>query len=379
MSRDTAQAQFAAIDLVRFGCALLVVAHHYATMIPIAPPRFLAARVAAHPLSGAASGWSWSGWIGVEIFFLVSGFVIAISAERGGGPAFLRRRVLRLAPGAFACASLSALVLLASGAMPAAEVGVRWLASVSFWPLAAQIDSSYWTLGLEVAFYLLVATQLNGGNNRPAIERLALLLAAISGGWWLAVGIGLVDGESNRGIDLLLLPHGCFFASGIALWCVRADGWRPMRAATLAMGLAAGTAEIVHQAHFMAEGLGLAAGPALPLAQFALALAILAAAGPLQAPLLRLVGGGPLARAGRATYPLYLLHYHIGGVLIVALVGAGWPQGLASLAALLLVLALAGLVAGKLELALRRRLDGWLSRPRGLAPDSLPTASLPTG
>jgi peptidoglycan/LPS O-acetylase OafA/YrhL len=50
------------------------------------------------------------GWVGVEIFFVISGFVIAFTAEGASSRAFLRSRVLRLVPGPWICATI-ALVL----------------------------------------------------------------------------------------------------------------------------------------------------------------------------------------------------------------------------------------------------------------------------
>jgi exopolysaccharide production protein ExoZ len=61
-----------------------------------------------HPLAQ----FTWFGWVGVEVFFVISGFVITNSA-RGASPIeFLKGRVLRLYPAAWICATLSLFALI---------------------------------------------------------------------------------------------------------------------------------------------------------------------------------------------------------------------------------------------------------------------------
>jgi peptidoglycan/LPS O-acetylase OafA/YrhL len=178
----------------------------------------------------------------------------------------------------------------------------------------------------------------------------------------------------------LLVTHGAFFAIGIALWTIRA-GITPLRMLTLGVGLVAGTIEIVSQAHFMATGLTLPAGPALPLGIFAAGVCAIAAAGALQAPLARWIGSGPLKIAGLATYPLYLIHQQAGFVVILWLTQHGVEGHLAMLGTAALALCVAIAIVRWAEPPLRRwlaaRIDA-LSR-RGSGRDTLPSASLPAG
>ena len=52
--------------------------------------------VAADVLYPSAAPFTWFGWVGVEIFFVISGFVIANSATQSSPGAFRLGRVLRL-------------------------------------------------------------------------------------------------------------------------------------------------------------------------------------------------------------------------------------------------------------------------------------------
>ena len=81
---------------------------------------------------------------------------------------------------------MTAIVLMAAGLLPVGTVAARWLASMTFWPVATQIDGSYWSLGIEVAFYLLIATQLvplYRSTREPIAQTLLVLVASTRLSW----------------------------------------------------------------------------------------------------------------------------------------------------------------------------------------------------
>lgn len=340
-----------ALDLLRFACAAMVVAYHSATIAPTT--------VAGLPSDW--KWWSWSGWIGVEIFFVLSGYVIACSASTGAGLDFLKRRALRLAPAAWICACLTALVVLATGSATIQSVLPPWIASMTFWPIATQIDRSYWTLGIEVAFYILVATRLGAADNGVAIERVGLGLAVVSALYWCWA---LLAGPStNRAVDLLLLSYGGFFAIGIALQSIRTHGRSLLRIATLALGLAVAGVEITMTSANAARGLGVDQGTTAPLAVFGIAVALIAAADRLQPYLERLIGARILGFAGLVTYPLYLIHQRIGEILMGSLLRIGVPGHASIVIASLVTLMIAAGIVLICEPPLRR----WLAHRLGAA------------
>lgn len=94
------------IDLLRFLAALAVVFFHYSF-------RGYAAdglSVMSYPLLASVSKY---GYLGVELFFMISGFVILMTAAHAGLRDFVISRVVRLYPAFWACCTVTFLVILA--------------------------------------------------------------------------------------------------------------------------------------------------------------------------------------------------------------------------------------------------------------------------
>lgn len=166
------------IQALRAVAAWLVVAHHFIQLIP-------GARVAY----GEGIGWYFAhrGNFGVDIFFVISGFIMMASTSHGAiKPAtFFLRRVFRIVPAywffTLVFASLALLQLAAfSGVSPA---GAHVLQSLLFIPHPNPngMDHHFplltvgWTLFFEFAFYLIFALALFF----PARMRLVALLFAL--------------------------------------------------------------------------------------------------------------------------------------------------------------------------------------------------------
>src|SRR5689334_10477770 len=107
---------FPLLDPLRFGAALVVAVFHllfwsWAWSSISAPPGF-DHYVAADVQFPSAAPFTWFGWVGVEIFFVISGFVIANSASKSSPIEFLLGRALRLYPAVWIASTLSLLILL---------------------------------------------------------------------------------------------------------------------------------------------------------------------------------------------------------------------------------------------------------------------------
>ena len=343
------------IELLRFVCAGAVMACHYGVGFWRAPgvrPATVLDGIAYHsPLEATLQ----FGWLGVEIFFVISGMMIGRSAVGSTAGDFLRRRVLRLAPAAWVCGTIT-LAVLATGLGPSAALLAAWGRSVVFWPAGQQIDAAYWTLGIELAFYLAVAACLGADGAGRRIERLGVVIGIASGLFWIgciAVGGAAAWLFTDRLIQLMLLPYGCFFALGIVIARCQADGVTVGRALAGATSLAICAIEVAVHAVESANESGLPVARLAALTIFAAAAAALMVADRLQPLLARAVRPATARTVGLMTYPLYLIHQEAGAVLVGALARQGLPIGPALLVAAAAAIATAWLIARAAEPKLR--------------------------
>ncbi|MBL0768883.1 acyltransferase [Sphingopyxis sp. XHP0097] len=312
--------KLAALDLLRFACAMLVLAAHYFASFARAPSAAAREALSGQDLAAPFASFTWFGWIGVELFFVISGFVIALSARGSGAGQFVRRRILRLAPAAWLCATITALALIWAGIFTPAEVARRWTASTLFLAAAPQIDASYWTLGVEVNFYLLVGLGLWRAGD-AVLDVLPKILAFVGALFWtsyLLAGPGPGQPPS-LGLCLLLAPHASFFAVGMMLER-RARTGALSSPSFFVLALAACTVEIANVTAARMTAMDVTQGFALPFLFFVAGLLVIASAD-------RIAIGTqwlPMAtQLGLATYPLYLIHQDAGAVAAAALLRTG--------------------------------------------------------
>ncbi|WP_299288189.1 acyltransferase [uncultured Tateyamaria sp.] len=131
------------------------------------------------PLPGDAVPWT----RGVDIFFVISGFVITLSAGRlmGQPGTFLWRRLVRVVPLYFLFTTLmvAVLIVLPGGAKDTSLDPAQILSSYSFIPYErsdgriAPVLSLGWTLNYEIFFYALAALCLS--LPRPFLALTALM------------------------------------------------------------------------------------------------------------------------------------------------------------------------------------------------------------
>lgn len=316
-----------AIDLLRFAAAVMVMAYHYLCCFAILEYPDMTA-VMPHDIPVATIPWTIDGWVGVEIFFVISGYVIAMSAQGATAVEFVQRRAERLLPAAWICATATAVGLAVAG-MSLGYIGPRWLVSVFFVPSEAQIDGSYWTLGIETSFYGLTALTIAVSRGRSAaLHKLAVGIGLFSGFFWLVIP-PLVNWNYSallsRPNQLLLVSHGGFFALGMLLYRCATTGWT-WRQTLYALfmvslcGVALNSICTERAIEFRRP-----VSPLWPFVLVAVGTLIVASAHRTQGGLARHLNATQVRRIGTMTYPLYLLHNTLGIVCLGQLTRLGVP------------------------------------------------------
>jgi peptidoglycan/LPS O-acetylase OafA/YrhL len=312
------------LDGLRFFAALCVVFFHFA---------FRGAAAGVMPVLDLPSWFvltSQYGYLGVSLFFMISGFVIAYSAEGRAPLEFAAARFARLYPSHLAAVTLTFIVTMAFGAPEfTASIG-QYFANLSmFAPLFGQefMDGAYWSIVLEVIFYGWVFVFLALGIFEKSGERIVLC--------WLLISLVNELFLGSKPLQFLFLTeYSGFFAAGILIYRLRAgkSGFEaiPLLALSFAIAVQTSLAGVkVIAAEYNAEYSSMLTAAAV-CALFGLFIAATSAA-PTRLPI-RL-----LSAAGAVTYPLYLLHQHIGYIAFTQL------RGMVSDAALFAIV-LAGLV-----------------------------------
>jgi peptidoglycan/LPS O-acetylase OafA/YrhL len=314
---------------------------------------------------------TWFGWIGVQIFFVLSGFVIAYSAEGRTAFDFGKNRILRLYPAAWICATITAVTLLLLRLQTPSELLRPWLASITLFPERPWIDPVYWTLGIEMSFYAIIFLLL-ACRAFHLLERIAIGIGVMSSLFWI---LGALFADHfvrehfpSRLLGLVLVKHGCFFAIGAITYVISRRGLSPLRIVAMLTFVAAGLIQVGYTTASESQEIanrGLAIVP-----QFVLLLSILLIFVSIRCPSNR---DSRFARwmrvVGLATYPLYLFHQIVGAAVmrIVALHGGTRWSALAIAVSLCVGGSL--LIANLLEPPIRNRLRKWLDAVPRLSPN----------
>lgn len=347
------------LDLVRFLSAILVMALHlgfWAWWKNGDSIGTIGLMFPNYPEFNELIPFTWFGWVGVQVFFVISGFVIAMSAEKSTALRFLRSRFLRIYPVTWACATVALIIVLVAAKQQFEfSVFLRFLNTIVISPYPAWIDGVYWTLALELVFYGLVFLMIAAGRSEQLIG-LGLALGCLSTAYIAGLSSGLLPGGWI--FTLLLLRHGVFFSIGMVVWnLTKADAsksWRNL--AFLALFTFMGVIEILHTALTKLEALNLVAPlyPPVILWLTMLCCIFASASWPEAFNRLLLPARRMLRVLGLSTFPLYLLHQTVGGATVALLDGAGSSRGLALFVAALASIAASVIIALLVEPRIRK-------------------------
>ena len=325
-------ARLVGLDALRGVAAVMVMLYHYTTRYD---EKF------GH-VSAPAFSVPW-GHLGVDLFFMVSGFVIFMTLERTTRPRdFLVSRLSRLFPTywfsvTFTFATLALFTQLGKPvSLTQASANLLMFHGLFGVP---HIDGAYWTLEVELLFYWAMFVLWLTGRFRSPAKWLGTWLA-------LCVGFGLAQ---RAGLPfpyviarVLILPYFAYFALGILLYGhykQREFLWQVEGAlgvvALLAIGLIDSPTRVLWVVGFLAVFL-------LFISRFGSTRPVIWA-----------------AKLGAISYPLYLLHEYAGWTLLWQLEASGLSPNLSIALTCAAAIALAALVHRMVEKPSLRSIRNW--------------------
>jgi len=296
------------LDALRGIAATLVMLFHYTSQYE---------RLYGHEAAPALTvPW---GHYGVNLFFMISGYVIFMTLHRIRQPAdFVVSRFSRLFPAFWAAVAITFLVTTLLP-LPGKSVGAGTAAMNLFMihglARIPHVDNVYWTLEIELLFYAWALLLYRLGR----LDRVhAILLGALA----LRLAYFLLPRHTGIALPwtlghLLILSYIPWFICGILIYRRVVMPAKSPRADWAVLGAAIGV-------------LGLMDGPGIALLAVGLAL-LLWLATTEQLPWL---ANPLLAWLGAISYTLYLLHENIGWTAILHLQRAGVPTDLSILLAI---------------------------------------------
>ena len=292
----TSSPRYPWLDLLRFCAAASVVVYHFKSV-------YVATLPAGSSLGSEIYAVTKFGYLGVDLFFLISGFVILLSASGRDATRFAIARFLRVYPTLWVCASITALTcLLLLGSKSDVSVG-DWAVSLSLLsPYFGRpyVDGVYWTLLIELKFYFCVLVLIWLGW----LEHYRIWLPA----WLLATISFRVFGQPFFMGWFISPEYSPCFIAGIVVFRATQEGWRPfhwcMLASCLLLSGSYGFQAVDTFARSVTDFDRWIAAGLIALLFVVFSVAVSVGSGDARRPILGFLGG--------LTYPLYLLHDRIG-------------------------------------------------------------------
>ncbi|RZK45189.1 MAG: acyltransferase [Hymenobacter sp.] len=297
------------IDLLRFIAALAVVLYHFAfrgyhadNLSPV-----------EYPALGEVFKY---GYLGVELFFIISGYVVLMSAQGKTLGQFFTSRVTRLYPAYWVACTFTFLVERLFGPAehtlewsPALYASLRvYLANMTMvqnFIRIADLDGVYWTLKLEIIFYLLLAILILLKWFRYLVPILLI---------WLIYCAVIGPVTHGKPLTFLLFPRFApFFIAGMLFYMLQTNQsarWKLYGLLLVTYGLALRSSKVLFE-----NAIELYHYPySLPVT-WILITSFFVVFILITHRLLQISQTKWIALAGALTYPIYLLHHNVGYIV----------------------------------------------------------------
>jgi peptidoglycan/LPS O-acetylase OafA/YrhL len=207
MSKPTTSQRLWLLDMARFAAAMMVVMVHFGAH----NWRDDQYQTIRYP---ALEAWTEYGFMGVPLFFMISGFVICLSAQGRFWARFAAARCLRIYPALWIACSISYLLILAFGhdhrfydVSFGQYITSMFLVHIPFG--FRPIDGVYWSLVAEMTFYAWITLIL-------ALKQFHHLHRFLWG--WAAISLPLLYVDAGA-IERFFIPDFAgFFIAGVAFY-----------------------------------------------------------------------------------------------------------------------------------------------------------------
>lgn len=307
--RQSSADRLRALDGMRWVAAMSVLAYHY-----LAYGRGqLAWGVRPSTIFPTLSVPASYGWLGVQLFFLISGFVICMSAWGRSLSGFFVSRAARLYPAYWVSIVLvtATLFLWPTVGKPLKPHEVLVNLTMLQTPLGVpHVDGLYWTLWVELVFYLLFSIVVWRGLNYRRVVAFCMI--------WTVAAVLLPAAKSPLLSGLVLPDAAPYFISGVACYLIYRFGHSSLLWGIIGVNwlIAVQRMYPLHLEHVKLLGRPAPTWPALVIITLGFAFMIAIASGRFA-----WVRWNWLTTLGALTYPTYLLHEYIGWTAIRALAG----------------------------------------------------------
>jgi len=299
--------RFYELDLLRFFAAMGVVLFHYVFLDVIenkSAPDF--------PILGEIFKY---GYFGVEFFFMISGFVILLTAQNKNWQGFIVSRISRLYPAFWIAVTVTsiAILLLKSGKI---ELSLsQYLLNLTMIPEymgTLDIDSVYWSLQVEIKFYFLVFIVL-------FFNKLRYIEYILFG--WLIVAVLEQLNVSNVITRAIFMPqYSPYFGAGALFYIIKTKGWNLQRVIFLIIAFVLSMIISLKNGEIQVENYHIYFSPYVLASLLCLYFLIFAFIISENKPeILNSKVRTFFIALGGISYPLYLLHNKIGELLFIKL------------------------------------------------------------
>ncbi|WP_051028169.1 acyltransferase family protein [Cellulosimicrobium cellulans] len=291
----TQNPRLAVLDGLRFAAAAAVLVYHF---VAVNHHAWGARTSASLPDAQAVTAY---GSFGVQLFFVVSGFVILMTAWGRDVRGFVASRAGRLFPAYWASVLLTVvlLALVVPGRrdvdLPQAAANLTMVQRAFGIP---DLEAVYWTLWSELRFYVLVGVLVAVGLTRARILAFVVL--------WPVAGAIATQTGSELAATVLVAPDAPLFAGGMVLYLLTRERRSPVLWLALALNVLLGAALSGRiQSGRIENSTDVVVSPTAWWVAIVVCFALVAVS--TLTPLAR-VSWGWLTALGALTYPLYLVH-----------------------------------------------------------------------